>query len=118
MTMKTKQFLGSITAASVLAAGLVLGGAGSASAGSATLYSKTCSGSNVATKATGQNAITFNAVIPNVGARSVAKGRNNGETTTQYAYWTNVVGSQVTYVSSGSVSNAGTLSSAAWFCDY
>ena len=117
--MKMKQILGGITAASVPAAGLVLGGAGAASAGSQNLYTKSCTGSSsVSTQAFGQNQITFNAVIPNVGVRTAAKGSNNDSTARwQYAHWWNVIGSRVEYVSSGSVANAGTLSNAAWFCD-
>jgi hypothetical protein len=116
--MKAKRILGGITAASVLTAGLVLGGAGAASAGSQTLYSKSCGENSVATQARGQNKISFSANIPNVGARSTSKG-SDGDTTlrTHYVYWTNVVGSKVTQVNSGGVSNAGTLSSASWFCD-
>ena len=116
--MKAKQILGGITAASVLAAGLVFVGAGAASAGSQTLYSKSCGENSVATQARGQNKVSFSASIPNVGARSTSRG-TDGDTTlrTHYVYWTNVVGSRVTLVSDGGVSNAGTLSSASWFCD-
>lgn len=98
----------------------MLGGAGAASAGSASLGAKTCTGSSsVSTQAYGNYQITFNAYIPNRGARTIYKGSNTNSTVRwQYAYWSTSIGTRVEYASSGSVSNSGSLSNVAWFCDY
>lgn len=116
--MKAKRILSGVTAASVLTAGLVLGGAGAASAGGISLFAKSCGENSVATQARGQGELRYNASIPNVGSKTAKRGViSDNATRTHSVYWTNVVGSKVTVVSSGGVSNAGTLTSAAWFCD-
>lgn len=114
-----RKAIGKSAAAAVVAAALVLGGAGMASAGSANLGSKTCTGSSsVSSKAFGNYKITFNAYIPNIGAKTINAGTDSNTTAVwRYAYWSTKTGARVEYVTSGSVSNAGTLSNAAWFCD-
>lgn len=114
-----KSSVRALNASAILTAGLVLTNAGVASAGSQSLGSKACSGdSSVSTQAYGEYQITFNAYIPNYGARTIRKGSNSiGGSKWQYAYWVSSTGSRVEYASYGSVSNAGYLSNVAWFCD-
>ncbi len=115
-----KKKIGSVSLATILAVGLVLGGAGGASAGAATLGSKSCTGSSsVSTQAYGNYAVTFNAFISNHGARTIVKGSaSNAVSGWHHAYWSSLIGKRVDHASSGGASNAGSLSSVAWFCDY
>ncbi len=118
--MNVKKVIGTFAGTVLLASALALGGAGAANAGSQSLGAHSCGGvSSLATKATGNYRITFNAYLPNKGAKTLTKGSNSDATVrTQSVYWYNSAGGRVEYANNGSASNSGSLSGTAWFCDY
>jgi len=99
------------------ATAIVFGTAGTATAGSDSLGAKTCNYGSVSSKAYGQNTITFNAYLSNLGGAYTIQ-RSGGITASwKYAYWSVPVGQRVEYARDGAASNSGTLTGLAWFCD-
>lgn len=96
---------------------IALGVPGAASAGSANLGAGNCNFGSVATQARGNYNVSHNVFAPNLGPASRTFPSDSVTTRLTNFYPAVQLGRRVETTSSGSISNAGALSGARYFCD-